>query len=94
MKIYFHLDDTPSGKYIIRPVYKEFPIHHFRGSYAVMPSRFLGLSYANYLRLARDEGGAEIIGKEQKYPIAYFNNDDKAKKFVEKLNEYTNKLIF
>ena len=90
---YFWLDETPSGKYIIRPVYEKFPIHHFRGSYAVMPSRFFGLSYANYLRLCRDEGGAEIVGKNEKYPIAYFKNDEKAQNFVKKLNLCSNKLI-
>ena len=90
---YFYLDETPNGKYIIRPVYEKFPIHHFRGSYAVLPSRFFGISYANFLRLCRDEGGAEIIGKGEKYPIAYFKNDEKAKNFVKKLNFYTNKLI-
>lgn len=90
---YFWLDETPSGKFIIRPVYKNFPIHHFRGSYAVMPSRFFGLSYANYLRLCRNEGGAEIVGKNEKYPIAYFKNDKKAKDFVQKLNEYATFLL-
>jgi hypothetical protein len=90
---YFWLDETPSGKYIIRPVYEKFPIHHFRGSYAVMPSRFLGLSYANYLRLCRDAGGAEIVGKNHKYPVAYFNNDTKAQEFVKRLNQYTAYLL-
>ena len=90
---YFWLDETPNGKYIIRPVYEKFPIHYFRGSYAVMPSRFLGLSYANYLRLCRDAGGAEIVGKNHKYAVAYFNNDTKAQEFVKRLNQYTAYLL-
>ena len=90
---YFWLDETPNGKYIIRPVYEKFPIHYFRGSYAVMPSRVLGLSYSNYLRLCRDAGGAEIVGKSHKYPVAYFNNDTKAREFVKRLNQYTAYLL-
>ena len=93
MKTYFWLDDTPSGKYIIRPMYELFPIHHFRGSYAVLPSRFLGLTYADYLRLCRDEGGAEILGKNEKYPDAYFNKDTQAKNFVKKLNQSADYVI-
>lgn len=84
---YFWLDETPNGKLIIRPVYEKFPIHHFRGSYGVLPARVTGLSYANYLRLCRDEGGAELIGKGHLYPVPYFTKGEKASTFLAELNK-------
>lgn len=60
------------GEYLLKLNMDEFPIHSTRGSYNVMFARLAGLSYANFLRMCRDEFGAEIRGKETKYPVAYF----------------------
>ena len=46
------------------------------GSYNVLPARILGISYAEFLRYARDKYGATIYGKGHKYPIVKFDNEN------------------
>ena len=67
MKKYFYLEESPcnKGKYMICLSHNEFPFEDgTKGSYNVIVARFLGLSYAQYLRFARDILGAELIGKK------------------------------
>lgn len=56
------------------------------GSYDVLPSRLLELSYANYLRFCRDILGAALYGKGHKYITAHFKNDFATRQFVKLLN--------
>ena len=57
-----------------------------KGSYNVMPARLLHLTYAQYLRYCRDRLGAELIGKNHKYVMAYFNNDKNVNALIDLLN--------
>lgn len=45
------------------------------GSYNILPARILGLTYAEFLRYARDKYNGIIIGKEYKYPKVVFNSE-------------------
>lgn len=57
-----------------------------RGSYHIFQARIFGLDYADYLRMLRDNYNAIIIGKEHKYPVAYFKNKNDVDKIVTELN--------
>ena len=73
---YVYYEETPynKGKYIISLHHEQFPFAGgTSGSYNVFLARLAGLSYADFLRMCRDEFGAEIIGKDKLYPVAYFN---------------------
>lgn len=89
-KKYFCLDESSSqpGKYIIHIDLNAFPSNiSTTGSYNLLSARLLHLSYADYLRYCRDICGAEIIGKNNCYPIAYFKNNDKSKSLINILNK-------
>lgn len=91
MKKFFWLEQSPSreNKYIIKMNFDELPLVKTTGSYAILPARLLGLNYADYLRLCRDEFGADIMGKKSLYPIAYFKKDEKVDMLVKILNKRT-----
>ena len=83
-KSYFICEETPyhPGKYIVRPVHCNLPLTYTEGSYNLLAARLMNLGYADYLRMCRDVYGAEIIGKNELYPVAYFSNSKKANKSV------------
>lgn len=95
MKICFVRDESASqpGKYVIRPIHDNFYLNHTEGSFNVICARLFGLSYANYLRMCRDHYGAEIIGKNSKYPIAYFKSSKDLTNLITQLNERANKIL-
>ena len=73
---YVYYEETPynKGKYVLALHHDEFPFHNgTSGSYNVFLARIAGLSYADFLRMCRDEFGATIIGKNALYPVAYFD---------------------
>lgn len=73
---YVYYEETPynKGKYVLALYHDEFPFHNgTSGSYNVFLARIAGLSYADFLRMCRDEFGATIIGKNALYPVAYFD---------------------
>lgn len=82
------------GKYIIRPVHENFHLNSTEGSFNVICARLLGISYANFLRLCRDEFGAEIIGKDSMYPVAYFNRSKELDALIDNLNARANLVIW
>ena len=57
------------------------------GSYNVFNARIMGLTYASYLRMARDLYGAELRGKGHKYPSAYFKNKVDGEKLAKVLDK-------
>lgn len=63
------------GKYFIGLNFsvKGFQGIRTSGSYNILPARLFGLSYADYLRMCRDEYGARIFGKGEYYPLALFD---------------------
>lgn len=90
MEKYFYLDVSPiyTNKYILRPNIANLPFPKgTSGSYSVLVSRVLNLSYADYLRYARDRLGAELVGKKSKYVIAYFDRNEITNEFVKLLNK-------
>lgn len=82
------------GKYIIRPIHENFHLDYTEGSFNIIGARLMGLTYANYLRMCRDEFGAEIIGKGTAYPVAYFELSDKLMKLIEILNAHANLVLW
>lgn len=88
MKDFYKIEQSPvHKKYLIKINFDNLkePIYT-NGSYSVMPARTLGISYAKYLKYCRDNYGATIVGKGEKYPIALFNSEAKAKKLLALLN--------
>lgn len=86
---YFYLDTSPvfTNKYVIRVnVDKTLFPKGTTGSYNVLVARLLNLTYAQYLRYARDILGAELIGKKTKYVTPYFDRNEKTLALVNLLN--------
>ena len=89
-KTYFICEETPyhPGKYMVQPVHENLPLTYTEGSYNLLAARLMNLTYANYLRMCRDLYGAEIVGKNCMYPIAYFNGEtEQMKELVKMLNK-------
>lgn len=89
MEKYFYLDTSPlyTNKYIIRLNHDKFLFPKgTNGSYAVIVARVLNLSYADYLRYARDRLGAELVGKKSLYVTAYYDKNELTDKFIKLLN--------
>lgn len=84
----FYLDESPyqPGKWMVRMHHDKFFCTSTEGSYHVLEARLLGLSYAWYLRMCRDELSAEIIGKGSLYPVAYFKDKLLGQKLCKLLN--------
>ena len=92
---YFYIDESPYhiGKFIIKPTtYLYNTIRSVKGSYHVYGARLFGISYADYLRMLRDRYGATIVGKNQTYPVAYFENKEKANEVITELNKRFRKI--
>lgn len=90
MKKYFYLDESPiyKNKYIIRLNHDKFLFPTgTSGSYNVFIARVLNLSYADYLRYSRDRLGAELIGKQSRYVMAYYDKNQTTEAFIKLLNK-------
>lgn len=88
MNNYFYLEHSPiyQDKYIIRFDYDaSLFTAGTSGSYDVFISRLLNLSYADYLRYARDRLGAQLIGKNSRHVTVLY--DYTAKPLVNLLNK-------
>lgn len=88
-KEYFFLDEYPlqNGKYSIRANFENFNLKYTTGSYNLIVARVMGLHYADYLRMARDELGADIIGKGHRYPVALYPKTKEVDQFLKLLNK-------
>ena len=88
MKKYFYLEESINqpGKFLVKIDFDQLPPMTTTGSYNLLPSRLLYLSYAEYLRFCRDELGAEIIGKKSMYPVAYFSDKKWVVGLIQNLN--------
>jgi hypothetical protein len=90
MEKYFYLDESPiyKNKYIIRLNHDKFLFPTgTSGSYNVFIARVLNLSYADYLRYSRDRLGAELVGKQSRYVVAYYDKNQATEAFVKLLNK-------
>ena len=92
----FYRDESASypGKYMIRADLDKFYLGCTEGSYNVIGARLMGLTYAQYLRMCRDVYGAEIIGKGNKYPVAYFKLSNELNALIEQLNTRANLVLW
>lgn len=90
MEKYFYLEESP---YL--PTYcmlysnidkMPFP-NGTKGSYNLLPARVLGLDYSDFLRFARDVLNAKIMGKNERYPRAYFRKTPEVLQMVKLLNK-------
>lgn len=81
------------GKWTIRPVHDNFHLNSTTGSFNIICARLVSMTYAQYLRMCRDCFGAEIIGKNSIYPVAYFANNKKLDELVELLNNRANLVL-
>lgn len=88
----FGYDESPynPGKYVIEIKHENLPLKGTRGSYNILCARLMNLSYPQYLRMCRDQFGAEIVGKGHLYPVAYFKKDKLLFQFVKLLNARAN----
>ena len=95
-KIYFIKEESPlnPGKWVISPVHENFYLIYTAGSFNIISARVLGLTYAQYLRFCRDLCRGEIVGKNTKYPIVYFNNDEYLNVLVRLLNTCAKLIIW
>lgn len=91
MRKVFYLDESAynPGKYMIRVNVDLIPFTTTIGSLNLLAARLLNLSYAQYLRFCRDIVGAEIRGKNNLYPVAYFKRDALSDQLVKLLNART-----
>lgn len=95
-KIYFVLEESPynPGKYTININFDTMPEVKTNGSYNILAARLMNLSYPQYLRFCRDEIDAEIIGKNSRYPVAYFKKTAKTSALVRLLNSRMNYVMW
>ena len=93
---YFKLEESPyyPGKYTISIDFDKLPPMSTNGSYNILFARLMGLSYAQYLRFCRDMIGAELSGKGQVYPVAYFSKTMTTNAFVRLLNSRMNLVVW
>lgn len=92
----FYRDEsaTQPGKYLIRADQDKFHLDSTEGSFNVICARLMGLTYAQYLRMCRDCFGAEIIGKGDTYPVAYFKLSQELQDLLDNLNVRANLVLW
>lgn len=95
---YFYFEESPYMDTwdILAVKHEEFPfvMANIHSSFNVLPARLLGLSYAEYLRFCRDTLGAKIMGRNNKYPIAYFRSTPETQQFLKLLNKRAEMAMF
>ena len=82
------------GKWIVRPVFENFHLDSTSGSFNVICARLFNLDYPQYLRMCRDCFGAEIIGKNSMYPVAYFKRSKELDALIDNLNARANLVLW
>lgn len=92
----FIRDESAShpGKWIVRPVLDSFHLDSTSGSFNVICARLFNLDYPQYLRMCRDCFGAEIIGKNSMYPVAYFKRSNELDALIDNLNARANLVLW
>lgn len=85
---YFIKEESPyhPGKYIVAVNHDNFYCSNTSGSFCLIGARLFGISYAQFLRMCRDVYGAEIFGKNSKYPVAYFKLSEGLDVLLKELN--------
>ena len=70
----------------------ELPFMRPKGSYNVLKARLFGLEYAEFLRMARDNYSATLIGQTG-YIIEKFQDRNNASKLCIELNKRINQVL-
>lgn len=83
----FFTKETCDGRYMIGIDCKELYSFCTAGSYNIVGSRVLGLSYPDYLRYLRTNHGATLKGKVG-FTYAVWNTEEECKKAVDDLNSH------
>lgn len=86
---YFEYRESIYGGYTIGPIYKEFGYPYIEGSWAVLPARFFGVNYVDWLHYC-EAHGARLIGKNQYYIIPIWETPNQ--QILNELNERANQL--
>jgi len=82
----YQLSMNNGARVMITPKVENLPFKKTEGSLNVLAARVMEISYADFLRLCRDEFGAQITGKGHKYPVAYFELNEPFYAFLKLLN--------
>lgn len=92
----FYKEESPyyPGKYHIATSLDDFHCVYTEGSYNIIQARLFGTTYAQYLRMCRDIYGAEIIGKGDLYPVAYFKLSQGLNDLIDQLNARANFVLW
>ena len=92
----FYRDEsaTQPGKYMIRANHDAFHLYSTEGSFNIIGARLMGLTYAQYLRMCRDIFGAEIIGKNEKFPYPVFKLSKGLQDLIDLLNVRANLVLW
>lgn len=95
VKIFYRDESaTQPGKYLIRADQDVFHLDSTEGSFNIICARLMSITYAQYLRMCRDCFGAEIIGKGDQYPIAYFKLSQELQDLLDNLNARANLVLW
>ena len=88
MKQYFEWREGTHG-YMIVPRYDEFGAPSIIGSFNVLPYRFMGLGWADWLRLC-EQNGANLYGKNCIWVCAAWDKPNDG--FLQELNKRTSEI--
>ena len=89
--IFFVYDDE--GFFTVRLMNTEIlPIMSPKGSYNILKARLFGLEYAEFLKMARDNYSATLIGQTG-YIIEKFKDRNDASKLCIELNKRINQVL-
>lgn len=96
MKDYFIVEESVynKGSFLVKIVHENLPLgENIVGSCNVLAARVLSLNWIDYLRMCRDIYGAMIVGKNEKYPVAYFKDKEKANELKVILNKRVSTIL-
>lgn len=80
--------------YIINVNHEDFHLESTSGSFNIIMARLFCISYADFLRLCRDEYEGEIFGKNTYYPVPYFYKRGLIDQLCAELNARANLVLF
>lgn len=95
MKKYFKFEESPyhESSYTIRINFELLDMGSTNKSFNYIFGKIMGLDYADYLRMCRDVYGAEIIGKNSMYPVAYFKDSIKCQELINEMNQRVDSIL-
>lgn len=84
MKQYFSFVEHGKDQWFLTPKYSLFGEPLITGSYAVLPARFFGLSWEDWLHYC-ENNGAQLYGKNSKYVCAVWKEPNNV--FLKEVNK-------